>query len=253
MKNISSIFALTTAGFITTQTAHADLFLHADFNIAPGFYDYSAPISDLTGRNSGTTTGFFEEGSLFHPSSLGSSGNKMTAYSFARYSSIASEFNQSWYCSYIFKLSPLSLGGIVCTLSPANSSNNNDTVFFDMLSMGARVIYNDNRSYTLQSFTSASENLALWQHTVGVDGSSTLNLWVNPDYSNLASPTLSATFNQNQQFYSFGVTNTGLQGFDYLDEIRFGTELSDVVTIPTPITTATFAIAGIFAAKLRRR
>ncbi len=126
---------LFTASFINVSMAKADLFLHSNFDIAPGQYNDFITIPDLTGNSPGVGFGNFLSGSLAHPSSPGSSGNRITGYTSIGYSGISSQFNQEWYGSYICRMETGLGGGISMRL---DTGNQNTSIFTTLFPTAAR-------------------------------------------------------------------------------------------------------------------
>ncbi|TAH37614.1 MAG: hypothetical protein EYC62_01650 [Alphaproteobacteria bacterium] len=244
---------LCAASFIGVSAAKGDLFLHSNFDIEPYYHSPYIPIPDLTNRNIGVGYGEFAAGSLSHSLSLGSSGNRASGYSQAGYSSIAPEFNQSWYGSFMNRFNAYDGGGVFLQFSPdANLSNHEYQMGIGVLPMGITMNYGENGTHILQRTPGLVDHFVLIQYSINDIGNSQLQLWIDPaDTNNLGNPLISYNFTTLRPFNFFAISCWGSGPNDSFDELRFGTELSDVAVVPSPATLA--PLLGLALAQRRRR
>ncbi|TAH37615.1 MAG: hypothetical protein EYC62_01655 [Alphaproteobacteria bacterium] len=245
MKNHAlATLTLAAASFTAFQTANADLFLHSNFDIGPGIYNDETSIPDLTGRNHGLGYGTFVAGSLAHPSSPGSSGNRMEGFGSVGYSNLSYEFNQEWYSSYIWKFDDSN--GISFRIDDGTSANR---LIYHIFSDGSQIISNQGTStaWYLDLAVNIS-HFVLLHYKPLQNGTSQLELWVDPNTANLGVPVLThefSTFNFSANYF------VNWDGINSIDELRYGTELSDVAVVPSPATLA--PLLGLALAHRRKR
>ncbi len=83
------------------------------------------------------------------------------------------------------------------------------------------------------------------------NGPGLFEIWLNPDIANLSAPSLSYSIATTQPLNGIYMTHWLGQNDGSMDELRFGTELSDVAVVPS---TATLApLLGLAMAHRRRR
>ncbi len=251
MKHLASL-AIAAASFALPQAACADLFMHLNFDICEGYQSPYIPIPDLTNRNIGQGYGDFAEGSLNHSLSHGSSGNRAIGYSEAGFQSITTEFNQSWYASYICRFNPGG-GGVFANLRPDNPVMHENVLSFSVLPMGVILGYNRQSTQLIHSTSPYTDHFVLTQYVAGDSNTpSELRLWIDPaNINDLGTPLISHSFTTRQSFSKFDISCWGSGTNDSLDEVRFGTELSDVAVVPSPATLA--PLLGLAMAHRRRR
>lgn len=236
------------ATIILAAQARGDLFLHYNFNICPGHHEEEIFLDDLTGRNPGRGYATFGAGSLTHPSSPGSSGNRINDYATLGTRDLSTEFNQEWYASFMWRSNYGEAAGVSFRFDDGGNINKFIvSAFVD----GFEVLYNNQRQYgTPHDMGINVTNFILMHYKPLPDGSSQLELWLNPDPGNLPAASLRAEFSSAFPMNTMYFVNWA--GGGEMDELRFGSEISDVANIPAPSTTLALLVM-LAAARKRQR